>query len=320
MTALKSLQEGNFAAGEQSAEEAFQNGYIKGWESASGNGGNGWIGSDADYESYINYRQNEIDGFNQFTSELSGPGAFAFYGGANLYEGAIGLGESIGGLTRFTGVQGGSAAGVAWTDLGTGLQNLASYAYNDLPGFASAIAVDPFINAYDRYADIYNNDGLAAMMGTMATDGLVKGILEGPTRGIGIDIPAVTKKGSAGNTSGSGSSQGSQSANNAGDFSTPPFEAGNPALDVAEGAMQHTTHSLNQKINRQVKSVDELDAIKNPLKKTDVKYDNQGRPSEKFIGENATVAVNPETGKVVTVHPTSSKLAERLKRQKEGEQ
>ncbi|MDX3775801.1 hypothetical protein QE250_16945, partial [Chromatiaceae bacterium AAb-1] len=142
---------------------------------------------------------------------------------------------SIGGLTRFTGVQGGSAAGAAWTDLGTGLQNLASYAYNDPAGFASAIAVDPFINAYDRYADIYNNDGLAAMMGTMATDGLVKGILEGPTRGIGIDIPAVTKKGSAGNTSGSGSSQGSQSANNAGDFSTPPFEAGNPALDVAEG-------------------------------------------------------------------------------------
>ncbi|MDX3775691.1 hemagglutinin repeat-containing protein, partial [Chromatiaceae bacterium AAb-1] len=125
LTALKSLQEGNFAAGEQSAEEAFQNGYIKGWESASGNGGNGWISPDADYESYINHRQNEIDGFNQFTSELSGPGAFAFYGGANLYEGAIGLGESIGGLTRFTGVQGGSAAGAAWTDLGTGLQNLA---------------------------------------------------------------------------------------------------------------------------------------------------------------------------------------------------
>ncbi|MDX3775804.1 EndoU domain-containing protein, partial [Chromatiaceae bacterium AAb-1] len=125
---------------------------------------------------------------------------------------------SIGGLTRFTGVQGGSAAGAAWTDLGTGLQNLASYAYNDLPGFASAIAVDPFINAYDRYADIYNNDGLAAMMGTMATDGLVKGILEGPTRGIGIDIPAVTKKGgtgnSSGNTSGSGSSQGSEANSN----------------------------------------------------------------------------------------------------------
>jgi hypothetical protein len=87
-----------------------------------------------------------------------------------------------------------------------------------------------------------------------------------------------------------------------------------------KGPIQHTKHSLNQKINRQVKSADELDAVKNPLKKTEVKYDSQGRPSEKFIGEKATVAVNPETGKVVTVHPTGSKLAERLKRQQGGGQ
>ncbi len=89
---------------------------------------------------------------------------------------------------------------------------------------------------------------------------------------------------------------------------------------VTKGTIQHTKHSLNQKINRQVKSTDELDAVKNPLKKTNVKYDSQGRPSEKFIGEKATVAINPETGKVVTVHPTGSKLAERLKRQQGGGQ
>ena len=94
----------------------------------------------------------------------------------------------------------------------------------------------------------------------------------------------------------------------------------NDGLGVAKGPIQHTKHSLNQKINRQVKSADELDAVRNPLKKTEVKYDSQGRPSEKFIGEKATVAVNPETGKVVTVHPTGSKLAERLKRQQGGGQ
>ncbi|EMQ2879006.1 hypothetical protein V9N52_004371, partial [Vibrio navarrensis] len=88
---------------------------------------------------------------------------------------------------------------------------------------------------------------------------------------------------------------------------------------VTKGPIQHTKHSLNQKINREVKSADELDAVRNPLKNTEVKYDSQGRPSEKFIGENATVAVNPETGKIVTVHPTSSKLAERLKRQQGDE-
>lgn len=89
---------------------------------------------------------------------------------------------------------------------------------------------------------------------------------------------------------------------------------------AAKGPIQHTKHSLNQKINREVRSIDELNAVKNPLKKTDVKFDSQGRPSQKFIGEKASVAVNPKTGKVVTVHPTGSKLAERLKRQQGGEQ
>ena len=88
---------------------------------------------------------------------------------------------------------------------------------------------------------------------------------------------------------------------------------------VSKGAtkkpIQHTKHSLNQKINRKIRSIDELDAIKNPLKKTNVKFDSQGRPSQKFIGNKASVAVNPETGKVVTIHPTGSKLAKRLNRQ-----
>jgi len=80
---------------------------------------------------------------------------------------------------------------------------------------------------------------------------------------------------------------------------------------------EHTTHSLNQKINRQVKRADELDAIRNPLKTTDVKIDSQGRPSQRLIGEKATVAINPETNKIVSVNPTSSKLAEKLNKLQE---
>jgi hypothetical protein len=48
------------------------------------------------------------------------------------------------------------------------------------------------------------------------------------------------------------------------------------------------------------------------LKYTDVKYDSQGRPSIKYIGTNATVTVNPETGKIITVHGTHTKTVLKL--------
>ena len=53
--------------------------------------------------------------------------------------------------------------------------------------------------------------------------------------------------------------------------------------------------------------------LKNTLNVTVVKYDNQGRPSKKYIGEKATVAVNPDNGNIVTVHGTHTKLLNKLK-------
>lgn len=87
-----------------------------------------------------------------------------------------------------------------------------------------------------------------------------------------------------------------------------------------KGPIQHTKHSLNQKINRQVKSKDELDAIRNPLDVGPIKIDSKGRPSQRFVGEKAEVAINPETGKAVSINPTSSKKAARLKRRLERNQ
>ncbi len=78
-----------------------------------------------------------------------------------------------------------------------------------------------------------------------------------------------------------------------------------------------TKHGLNQKMNRGVKSSSVLDAVKNPLKTGDVKIDGAGRPSQRFTGAKAEVAVNPQTGKVVSTNPTSTKKAARLKRQQE---
>jgi hypothetical protein len=69
-----------------------------------------------------------------------------------------------------------------------------------------------------------------------------------------------------------------------------------------------------------VKTSDELDAIRNPLDKRPVKYDSQGRPSQRSIGEKAEVAVNPDTNTIVSVNPTSSKKAARLKRRNQRNQ
>lgn len=86
---------------------------------------------------------------------------------------------------------------------------------------------------------------------------------------------------------------------------------------LAEGATKisikgMTGHAVDQAINRGVKPAQILDAIKNPLKVAEAKADALGRQSQKIVGEKATVVVNPETGKVVTAYPTSTKTAEKL--------
>jgi len=55
-----------------------------------------------------------------------------------------------------------------------------------------------------------------------------------------------------------------------------------------------------------------LDAIKNPLKINDVVTDQFGRQSQRFIGETAEVVINPLTGKIVSINPTSSSKAAKL--------
>ncbi len=56
-----------------------------------------------------------------------------------------------------------------------------------------------------------------------------------------------------------------------------------------------------------------LDTLKNPLKIKDIVIDSLGRPSQKFVGKNSQVAINPKTKKIVSVNPTSSKKAKKLK-------
>lgn len=55
------------------------------------------------------------------------------------------------------------------------------------------------------------------------------------------------------------------------------------------------------------------DALNNPLRVGPIKYDNLGRPSMTYIGEHATVVINPITGKVITTHPTHTRTVIKLK-------
>ena len=58
-----------------------------------------------------------------------------------------------------------------------------------------------------------------------------------------------------------------------------------------------------------------LDALKNPLKINNVVTDQLGRQSQRFIGQFGEVVINPQTGKIISVNPTSSSKAAKLLKQ-----
>ena len=80
-----------------------------------------------------------------------------------------------------------------------------------------------------------------------------------------------------------------------------------------------TKHGFEQATNRSVSPESVLDSIKSPLKINSIQYDSLGRPSQRYIGRTAEVAINPESMKIVSINPTSSKKAARLIRQNEGQ-
>lgn len=66
-------------------------------------------------------------------------------------------------------------------------------------------------------------------------------------------------------------------------------------------------HAANQAQERKVSAKDIVDALKKPLYIEPVRIDDYGRKSRRFIGEKATVNVNPDNGNVTTVWNTGSK-------------
>ena len=54
------------------------------------------------------------------------------------------------------------------------------------------------------------------------------------------------------------------------------------------------------------------DALKNPLDVRKIVTDTKGDRSQKYIGANATVSVNPDTGMLIQCNPTDSKIGRRF--------
>ncbi|MCD8031006.1 MAG: hypothetical protein LUF85_09360, partial [Bacteroides sp.] len=67
-----------------------------------------------------------------------------------------------------------------------------------------------------------------------------------------------------------------------------------------------TKHGLNRAIERGVRPDAIKDAIQNPLKVNPVRMDDKGA-SQRFIGRQAEVVINPQTGQVISINPASTK-------------
>ena len=74
-------------------------------------------------------------------------------------------------------------------------------------------------------------------------------------------------------------------------------------------------HMKGRAAERKV-SIDEIkEALTNPLDVGEIKVDSLGRPSQRFIGEKATVNVNPETGTIATIWKTGKSKIKKYKKE-----
>ena len=60
-----------------------------------------------------------------------------------------------------------------------------------------------------------------------------------------------------------------------------------------------------------------IDSLKNPLEICDIEVDDDGKKSQKFIGEKATTSINPETGVIITVWRTGKRTIRKIMKKKD---
>lgn len=75
-------------------------------------------------------------------------------------------------------------------------------------------------------------------------------------------------------------------------------------------------HAADQAVSREVSSSDIVDAITKPLYIENDRLDKKGRPSRRYIGEKATVNINPSTGIITTLWRTGKRKRNKYKKEK----
>lgn len=95
-----------------------------------------------------------------------------------------------------------------------------------------------------------------------------------------------------------------------------PLKINREGIPTIEG---FTKHGLNRAIGDPsrlgVKPNAILDAIRNPIKVGNIVTDQLGRQSQRFVGRLGEVVINPQTGKIISVNPTSTLKVARILRQ-----
>lgn len=86
---------------------------------------------------------------------------------------------------------------------------------------------------------------------------------------------------------------------------------------VVSSLSKHIIERIN---NRTIPIENIIDALRHPLDVGEIKTDNLGRKSQRFIGRYATVNVNPETHVAATVWRTGSYTIKAIERRKNNVQ
>lgn len=90
-----------------------------------------------------------------------------------------------------------------------------------------------------------------------------------------------------------------------------------PLEKVAGSSTIESKHMNERKNDRDISDEQINDALEHPLFKSDVVYDELGRPSVKYIGKDVTICINPETNVQITTWKTGTRV--RRKYEKEGD-
>lgn len=86
-------------------------------------------------------------------------------------------------------------------------------------------------------------------------------------------------------------------------------------LKETRTGLDFTGSRSGQLAKRGVRTPDALEAYRNPLQRGPIRLDEFGQPRQNFIGRDATIVLNPETNRIITGYPTSTRIRNRLLRQ-----